>query len=67
MRIVLSNEEKCNHPLFHNYVDKLDIQKWNKSIKTIKLKQSTHYGSYEVFATPNKLISSIIDYSVLKK
>lgn len=64
-RIKLNQEIQENVPLFYNYID---IVKKNTGLKLdILLKESNLYDSLAIIEAPSKLISGIIDYSLIKK
>lgn len=64
-RVKLEHGIKENLPLFCSYVDA--IKRVESSVPDYDLLQSTLYEGFAVIEAPSKLISGIIDYSVLKK
>lgn len=63
-RIQLPAEVQESTPLFYRYIDAINR---DETSGTEMLLQSKLYQSFSVIEAPSKLISSIIDYSIIKK
>lgn len=64
-RIELSPVVKAKVPLFYNYIDA--VKRTECSAADYELVYSPLYASFAVIEAPSKLISGIIDYSMLTK
>lgn len=64
-RIIIEPDLQENTPLFYSYIDAIKIKRVASEVPDYELKHSSLYESFAIIEAPSKLISGIIDYSII--